>query len=182
MSNSESNLSEASQAVGRPQKSDLPWIVLLILVVVINIWFGVHSYSEAQKVSATKQNAEDLIVWISEKGPLREKGQPVMAQCDAPKASWANCRDALAAPGGPFERIRNQLNSSGLVFADACDRNDLHTLGAIVIEKGSPKPADPTALAYAKMPADQNLTGKLPLKLSVCGRSFHTMNVGEAVF
>jgi hypothetical protein len=162
--------------------ADYLWISAFLFVVLINIWFGVHNHGEAHKVAETKANAERLLQWVADKGPIREQGQEVLVGCDDPKGSWHDCLAALIASGGPFESFRNYLEPDGKVFSEACDRSDLKTLGSIVIERGTPKPLDPSAMAYAKMPAAQTLSGKLPIKITVCGRSFHPMNVGEATF
>ena len=162
--------------------ADIFWIVAFASVIVVNIWFGVHNYGEARKVAETKLNAEKLLDWITEKGPIREKGQEVLLGCDDPKGTWHDCLAAASSPGGPFESFRNHLEPSGRVFSDSCDRADLSTLGSVVIERGSPKPMDPSAMTYSKMPPGQDLSVKLPLRIFICGRSFHPMNVGETIF
>lgn len=158
------------------------WIVLFISVIVINIWFGIHSLTQAQHVALTRKNAEAVLGWLKEKAPLREQQQPILPGCDSPAGRWADCLNSIVAADGPLPNIRNQLQQAGPVFADACDRNESQSLGAIVIEKGSPKPTDPTAVAYSRMPKEQDLSQKLLLKFAVCGRSFHVMNVGETTF
>lgn len=163
-------------------KADIFWMTLLAAVVAVNFWFGFHNHGEAHRVATIKTNAEDLLKWLGEKGEAREQGGQILAGCDSPRDSWHGCLAAIIAPGGPFEAFRNHLEPSGKVFSDSCDRGDLKTLGAIVIERGNPKPLDPSALVYAKMPQHQDLNGKLPLKIFICGRSFHPMNVGETIF
>lgn len=163
-------------------KADIVWMTLLAVVVAVNFWFGFHNHGEAHQVATIKANAEDLVKWLGEKSEAREQGGSILAGCDTPKDSWHGCLAAIIAPGGPFEAFRNHLEPSGKVFSDSCDRSDLKTLGAIVIERGNPKPLDPSALVYTKMPPHQDLNGKLPLKIFICGRSFHPMNVGETLF
>lgn len=164
------------------QKTDFLWASLLGCVVVINLWFGIHNHSEAQKAATTKQNAENLLQWLSEKGPIREKGESVLPGCDSQKDLWQDCLAAITAQEGPLHSFRNYLEPGGRIFSDTCDRTDIKTLGSIVVEKGTPKPIDPSAMTYAKMPAKQILGNQLPIRIYVCGRSFHPMSVGETVF
>lgn len=177
--------SEINHLSGIPKyltMTDILWIFAFFSVIMINIWFGVHNHGEARKVAETKTNAENVLLWLAEKGRIREKGQEVLSGCDDPKGAWQDCLSALHASGGPFESFRNYLEPTGQIFSDSCNRADLKTLGSIVIEHGNPKPLDPSSMTYSKMPAAQDLNGRLPLKIFICGRSFHPMNVGEVVF
>ncbi len=164
------------------RRSDYLWISSFFIVALINIWFGIHNYNEAHKIVDTKANAQRLIQWLADKGTLREQGQEVLAGCNDPTNLWQDCLAAMTAAGGPFGSFRNTLEPKGRVVSESCDRSDLRTLGSIVIERGTPKPSDSSALVYTKMPTSQTLSGKLPLKVYICGRSFHPMNVGEAIF
>ncbi|NBW01613.1 MAG: hypothetical protein EBR85_07915 [Betaproteobacteria bacterium] len=181
-SDAQSGLNHRSEFPKYVATADIIWIAAFLCVVIINIWFGVHNYGEAKKVAEIKANAERLLHWVSEKGPLREKGQEVLSGCNDPKGLWQDCLAALIIPGGPFESFKNHLEPQGQIFSDSCDRGDLKTLGSIVIERGTAKPLDPSSMTYSKMPASQDLSGRLPLKIFICGRSFHPMNVGEAIF
>lgn len=164
------------------KRSDFPWIGVFILVIATNIWLGAHNYLEARTVAETKSTAERLTKWLSEASEARQSGRLALSRCNDPTNAWRDCREELIAKDGPIPNARNLLNPSGDFFADACDRSNLSTLGSVVIEKGTPKPTDATQLIYTKMPSTQTLSEKLPLKVFVCGRSFHPMIVSEIVF
>ena len=164
------------------EAADYAWIIVFAFVVLVNLWFGLHNHAGEQKVAETKANAARLLAWFEDNGKIRELGQSVISGCDDPSDSWRECLASLVASGGPFETLTNQLEPTGKVFSDVCVRGELATLGTIVIERGAPKPQDPTAMVYARMPAAQDLSSRLPLKIYVCARSFHPMNVGETVF
>ena len=158
------------------------WILLFFLVIVINVWFGIHSLTQAQRVDVTRKNAAAVLGWLSEKAPLREQKQPVSAACDDPTGSWNDCLNSVTGPDGVLANARNELEPAYPIFSDACDRKDPKSFGTIVIEKGTPKPTDPNSIAYSKMPKNQDLSEKLLLKVVVCARSFHIMPIGETSF
>ncbi len=163
-------------------KSDLLWIGVFFLIIATNFWLGGHNYLEARNVAETKSTAEKLTKWLAEAREASHSNRLTLGSCNDPASSWRDCRDELMANNGPIPNARNLLNPSGEFFADVCDRSNLSTLGSVVIEKGTPKPTDATQFIYAKMPSTQILSEKLPLKVFVCGRSFHPMVVGEIVF
>ncbi len=161
--------------------TDFVWIVSFVFMLGINVWFGIHNYAEIQKVASTQKNAEALLAWITEQNKIRERGQPIPPECDGPAGTWHECLASTLSATGPFHTFENLLQPKGKIFSDSCERGDLSTLGAIVIEKGNPKPLDPSALVYTKMPPTLRLNERLALRVFVCARSFHPMHIGETV-
>ena len=180
--NSNAESSHDGQQQPYLNRFDPLWIALFVIVVAVNVWFGIHSLTQAQRVDVTRKNAAAVLGWLSEKAPLREQKQPVSAACDDPTGSWNDCLNSVTGPEGVLANARNELEPSYPIFSDACDRKDPKSFGTIVIEKGTPKPTDPNSIAYSKMPKNQDLSEKLLLKVVVCARSFHIMPIGETSF
>ncbi len=163
-------------------KADSLWIGVFLLIVSLNLWLGAHNYFEARNVADTKIAADTVLKWFASAGEGRAKGSVSEGPCQAAESQWIDCRNSLISSSGPLKDYSNLLNPTGEVFADACDRSNLKTLGAIVVERGVPKASDVTQIVYQKISPAQTLSEPLSLKLYVCGRSFHPMIVGETVF
>ncbi len=163
--------------------TDFIFVAIAVLVGVLVIRLGAHTFAEGMHTEESKANGERLAAWIAEAGKQREAGQPTgMAACDADDATWAGCRDALVAPGGPLAGLANVAQPGGLLFSSACDRTQLATLGAFIVEKGLPKPPDGASLVYAAITDDEPLKDALPLRVAVCGRGYSQINIREVRF
>lgn len=163
--------------------TDALFVCIALAVAVLVVRLGVETFSEGMHTEASKANAERLAAWLDEAGQRREAGQPTgVAACDAEDATWIGCREGLAAPDGPLANVQNVAQSGGPLFSSACNRAQLDTLGAFIIEKGLPKPPDGASLAYAAMADDEPLKGALPLRVNVCGRGYSQIAVRDVRF
>ena len=128
-------------------------------------------------------NGEQFAAWLEEAGAKRAAGEKTgVAACDADGASWNDCRDALVAKDGPMASLANVASPDSGVFAAACDRTQLDTLGTIIIEKGLPKPPDGASLIYSAIPDAEPVKDALSLRVAVCGRGYSQINVREVKF
>lgn len=163
--------------------TDALFVLIALAVAVLVVRLGAHTFTEGMHTEASKANGERLAAWIEEAGKQREAGQPTgVAACDADDATWAKCRDALSAPGGPLAGLANVAHPGGLLFSPSCDRTQLDTLGSFIIEKGLPKPPDGASLVYAAIANDEPLKDALPLRVAVCGRGYSQINIREVRF
>ncbi len=163
--------------------TDAVFVIIAIMVSVMVVWFGAKTFTEGMHTEQTKTSGERIAAWIEEAGTKREAGEPTgIAACDEPDANWAGCRDALVAQDGPLAGVENVTRPAGPRFASGCERSQLDTLGAFIIEKGLPKPPDGAALAYNAIADDEVLNQPLALRVAVCGRGFSRINIREVRF
>lgn len=163
--------------------TDLVFVVVAIVVGILVIRLGAHTFTEGMRTEDTKTNGERIAAWIEEAGKKREAGEPTgIAGCDAEDASWADCRDALVSKDGPLADLTNVSHPGGLLFAAACDRTQLETLGAFIIEKGLPKPPDGASLMYSAIADDETVKEPLSLRVSICGRGYAQINIRDVRF
>lgn len=163
--------------------TDFIFVVVAIVVGVLVVRLGSTTWIEGMHTEATKANGEQFAAWLDDTGKKREAGEATgIAACDADGANWKDCRDALVADGGPLAGLANPASDGGQLFAAACDRGQLDTLGAIVIEKGLPKPPDGASLIYSAIADAEPVKEALPLRVAVCGRGYSQINVREVKF
>ncbi len=161
-------------------KSDFLFLIFIAFVVVSIGWIGYSIWEDEVRSQITKENGEHLSAWMTEKGAKREE-ENAFAPCDTKTMTWAVCRNALVAKDGPFAKLGNEFEKTNLIFAPECNRNEPTSLGAIVIEKGTPKP-DGSGFSYSALPDDEKLEEPVPMRLSVCTRAFSVVHVAEFAF
>jgi len=163
--------------------TDFIFVVIAIVVGILVVRLGATTWTEGMHTEATKANGEQFAAWLEEAGTKRAAGEKIgVAACDADGASWAECRDALVAKDGPLASLANVASPDSGVFAAACDRAQLDTLGTIIIEKGLPKPPDGASLIYSAIPDAEPVKDALSLRVAVCGRGYSQINVREVKF
>ena len=163
--------------------TDLVFVVIAIIVGIMVIQLGAHTFSEGMRTENTKSTGERIASWIEEAGKKREAGEPTgVAGCDAEGATWASCRDALVAKDGPLADVKNISYPGGQLFSSACDRTQLDTLGAFMVEKGLPKPPDGASLMYSAIADDEPMKEPIPLRVAICGRGYSQINIREVRF
>ena len=163
--------------------SDAVFVIIAIVVSLTVVRLGVHTFQEGMHTEQTKDNGERLATWIEEAGKKREAGEPTgVAGCDADDATWAGCRDVLAAKDGPLAGMTNVAHPGGQLFATACDRTQFDTLGAIIVEKGLPKPPDGASLMYSPIADSEPVKEPVPLRVAICGRGYAQINIREVRF
>lgn len=163
--------------------TDLVFVSIAVVVAILVVRLGAHTFTEGMRTEDTKVSGEHIAAWIEEAGKQREAGEPTgVPACDAEDATWAACRDALVADGAPLAGLKNVAHPGGMLFAPACDRAQLDTLGAFIIEKGLPKPPDGASLIYSAIADDEPVKAPLPLRVAICGRGYAQINIREVRF
>lgn len=163
---------------------DAVFVIIAIIVTAMVARLGYDTLHEGLNTEATKARGEAMVAWFAQHATDHGgEGTSMLPGCDGAGATWRTCREALVADDGPFAGIRNIATPGGQVFSNACDRSDLTLHGAILLEKGTPKPPDGASLAYAPLADDEPLDkGPLDLRLSICGRGFSMIHIGEFKF
>ncbi len=163
---------------------DAVFVILALIVTIMVVELGYETLHEGLNTEATKARGEEMVAWFNGHAQPHTSGEgELLTGCDGDGATWASCREALSADGGPFAGIRNLANADSLLFSATCDRTDANTHGAIILEKGSPKPPDGASLTYAPLADDEALDkGPLDLRISICGRGYSVVHIGEFKF
>ncbi len=163
--------------------TDAVFVIIAITVSLMVLRLGADTFTEGMHTEHTKTQGERVAAWIEQAGKKREAGEPTgVAGCDADGAPWADCRDALVARDAPLSDLKNISHPGGLLFASACDRAQLDTLGALIIEKGLPKPPDGASLMYSAIADDETVKEPVPLRVAICGRGYSQINIREVRF
>lgn len=158
---------------------DAAWMLLLAAVIGLNLYVSWHEVSQALRTEDTRQNASALIDELGKVAKGRQASSAGVGACGV-QSIWTQCRESLMAARAESSRpIQNLLRPDAAVFASVCDRTVPKSLGAIVVERGSPKAADPTNLIYEAISDAQPLNNAVALRISVCGRLFNKMVMGD---
>ena len=160
-------------------------IAFLIFVLIVSLTMTSISYTiwkDEMSSSETKESGEQVVAVFTEQGLKRGNAEAnPAAVCDFSAMTWAACRDAMFAVGAPLAETKNNFSAKNLLISSACDRSDLHTLGALVFEKGTLKP-DGSGFTYSPIADDEKLDQALPMRLTACVRGFTSERVSEFSF
>lgn len=163
--------------------TDVAFVIVAIIIGIMVVHLGYTTYKEGANTEETKLHGENLSAWLEQHGAARAEGKvgDVLA-CDAPGAAWKDCIDALQAEGGPFADMSNVDDKNGKLFAPACDHDDPHSHGAIILEKGTARVLPNSGFDYAPIPDNEPLKDMLPIRVSICGRAFSLIRIKEVLF
>ena len=153
---------------------------MLVLFTLMNISYTI--WKDEVSSGETKESGEHVVAVFTAQGQLRGNAESTPpAVCDFSSMTWAACRDAMFAVGAPLAETKNNFSTNNLLFSPACDRNDLHNLGSLIFEKGTPKP-DGSGFTYSPIADDEKLDQAVPMRLTVCVRGFTSQRVSEFSF
>jgi hypothetical protein len=161
---------------------DISFLVFVLLVSLTMTSISYTIWKDEMHSGEAKESGEHVVATFTEQGQKRgnaEANPP--ATCDVSTMTWATCRDAMFASSGPLAETKNTFSNENLLIAPACDRNDLHTLGSLIFEKGTPKP-DGSGFSYSAIADDEKLDQAVPMRLTVCVRGFTSEHVSEFTF
>lgn len=161
--------------------TDALWALVILALIALNLYISTKDTKQALLTEQTRHHASELIDRLNAQAKVRQPTFKIEGPCGV-GSTWLKCRDSLmvSASGGPL--FQNVLKPGAPVFAQACELATPQTLGAIVMEKGTPKVVDPTSLSYEPLADDQALDGALKLRVTVCGRLFSKMVMAELTF
>lgn len=163
--------------------SDLFFMVIAGALGIGIVQLGFATWVNGRHTESAKANGESIVSWMTEAASKRlSVGDGSVNECSGEEKNWLDCREWLVSSSGPFRGLSNQISPSNKLFSPACDRTQLDTLGAIILEKGVPKPPDGASLLYAPLADSEPLNNPLALRLSICGRGFSVIHVAEFTF
>ncbi len=155
----------------------------MVVVLVVVSYLGFITYVEGSETEHTKRNAERIVKWLEEAGKARAEGKSVSPEaCAKDGQPWSECLNAMVAESGPFPKLQNVAEVDGLTFAKKCDREHLNTHGSIILEKGTPKPVDPSSFTFGPMDDAEVIAKDGQLRVVVCGRGFGVIKIGEVKY
>jgi len=167
-----------------PNASDIGFMALMAGLMVFVFWLTTINYSEGLKTEAAKRNGEAWTEWLTTAGTSRFNDGFAHAPCSgkADPGTWAECA----------AYIKTQTSLKGLVntFFDkppeliaACNKEDLTTIGGIVIDNMVATPAG-SAIPFVVKPftPEDLITTKLQLRLTICDKGGYSIKVSEFEF
>jgi hypothetical protein len=158
---------------------------------VLVFFVGRLSLEEARRTETVKQSAIDLLKWFDDFSEDSSKvSAELVANCkpvevnagNAEKPAgktWQGCREALVAEGGPLHGVLNPFDAQAPVFNEKCDRGQLTTRGAIVVDESLKVPPGQPA-AFAPMPLNRILEKDLAFRVLVCDKGSFAIKIGES--
>jgi len=162
---------------------DLIYMVIAIVIGVAIIQLGYATWIDGRHTESSKSTGESVAAWMTDQASKRNSPPEGLSnECGGEEKTWLNCREWMVSSSGPFKGLRNEINRGNKLFSPSCDRTQLDTLGAIIFEKGTPKPPDGASLMYAPLADDEPLGAPLALRLSICGRGFSVIHIAEFTF
>jgi len=189
---------EISMSIRRNQGlvlSEVMFILLLISALIMVAFVGRLAMEEAKRTELAKETAIELLKWFDElasdsskiPAALQEKCKPVEpAEGAAAKTgpavtdkTWAGCRDALLAEGGPLHGLTNPFEPEYLIFSEKCDRGNRATRGTVVVEE-SLKVAPGQPAAFAPIAHARVLEKDLGIRLAICDKGSFVIKIGES--
>ncbi len=160
--------------------SDGLFSLFMLSVLVAVSYLGFITYRGGSETEHTKRNAEQIVKWLEESGKARAEGKSFNPEtCAKDGQPWSDCLNALVAESGPFPKLHNVAEADGLTFSNKCDREQLNTHGAIILEKGTPKPMDPSSFTFGPMDDAEVIAKDGQLRVLVCGRGYSAIKIGE---
>lgn len=169
---------------GRPNFSDIIFLVTLCLAVVAVAWVGQLAYKEGAKTEATKRHGEAWLEWLQKAAANRTQVDFAAAACARSAGkTWGDCQAWLASEEGPFKDQVNAFSGKPLHLGVKCDMVDRGLVGALVIEKLTPTPpGSAVPVVVEPLNASDPITEPLMLRVSVCDKGAGPIKVGETEF
>ncbi len=161
---------------------DIGFLIFVLIISTVMTSISYTIWHDEKNSGESKTSGEQVVALLTEQGLKRDNADASpAATCDVATMTWGACRDALFAASGPLANITNSFSKDNHLYTSACDRNDLLTLGALVFEKGTPKP-DGSGFTYSAIADDEKLDQPVPMRLTVCVRGFASEHVSEFSF
>jgi hypothetical protein len=175
---------------GKPQPTDLAFLVFLVLVVAAVALIGTLTFSEGLKTETSKAQGEAFLAWVSQARSQRASAQFAPSACAQMPPServgsslWRDCAGALTEMGGPLAGVRNAFSGEPIRFIARCDPSDRKSPGQLVIERISANPPGSAVPQWiAPVAPDAAMDQPLTLRVTVCDKGGYGVKIGEAEF
>lgn len=171
--------------------SEFLFILMLVAALGLVGFLGRISLQEARRTDAAKEQAVKMLRWLDSLSANSNDIAPALkAHCVAGQpedqsaavktgSAWQTCRDALALEGGPLHGYINPFSAEFPVFSEKCDRKNIATRGAIIVEESLKVPPGQTA-KFVPMQAGRLLENGLAVRVTICDKGSYPIKIGEA--
>ncbi len=171
--------------------SEFLFILTLTGALVLVGFLGRISMQEARRTEAAKEQAVKMVQWFeSLSANASEITAAIKDQCGVAEPvektastsvakTWQTCREALALEGGPLYGYVNPFGEENPLFNEKCDRKNISTRGAIIVEESLKVPPGQPA-AFAPMQDGRLLEKDLAFRVTICDKGSFPIKIGEA--
>lgn len=171
--------------------SEFLFILTFVGALVLVGFLGRISMQEARRTEAAKEQAVKMLQWFESlstnageissaiKDPCKAGESAEKGAVASGAATWQSCREALALEGGPLHGYVNPFSDEYAVFNEKCDRKNIATRGAIVVEEALKVPSGQPA-AFAPMQDGRPLEKELAFRVTICDKGSFPIKIGEA--
>lgn len=171
--------------------SEFLFVVTLIGALVLVGFLGGISVQEARRTDAAKERAVKMVQWFeSLSANASETTAAIKDQCGVAEPvektastsvakTWQACREALALEGGPLYGYVNPFGEENPLFSEKCDRKNISTRGAIIVEESLKVPPGLPA-AFAPIQDGRLLERGLAFRVTICDKGSYPIKIGEA--
>jgi hypothetical protein len=149
------------------------------------MWVGVVDYEAGQKVETVKRHGEAWGQFFTSKSAARAQEGFEPAACAAGaegKTTWGGCYQALVAPQGALDGLKNPLSLAPQKVT-ACKSGDIGTAGELMLEKlVSTPPGAPAPFVAEPLLETDAIHQKMRIRVTICDTSGNPIRVGEFEF
>lgn len=170
---------------GTPSPFDWFFLGSLALALCGVMWIGVVAYEEGQKVETVKRHGEAWGQFFTSKTAARAQESFEPAACAAgaeAKTTWGGCYQALVAPGGALDGLKNPFSLAPQKVT-SCKFGGLGTAGELMLEKlVSTPPGAPVPFIAEPLLETDAIHQKMHIRVTICDKGGNPIRVGEFDF
>jgi len=167
-----------------PNAFDIGFMALMALLMVFVFWLTTVNYQEGMKTEVAKRNGEAMVEWLTAAGQTRFNDDFEHAPCSgkAEGATWGECA-AYVQTQTPLKSLVNTFFDKPPELIEKCNKEDLSTTGAIVIENMvSTPPGSAIPVVIKPLTAEDPITAKLQLRITICDKGGYPIKISEFEF
>ena len=185
-------------ASGKPNSTDMVFLIFMAFMVVAVIWLGEFNFKQGQHIEDAKHNGEAWVAWLTEAGTKRmEAGYEPKACAGGVKpekpaegaaanaklaGTWGACLEYLQS-ASELKGLVNSFFKQPLHVVEKCDKSDLSTRGAISFNNLVATPAGSAVpMVVNPLKEEDAIDGKLQIRVTVCDKGGYPIKVGELEF
>ena len=167
-----------------PNAFDVGFMILMACLMVFVFWLTTMNYQEGMKTEVAKRNGEAWAQWLTTAGTTRFDEGFSHAPCSgkAEPGTWGECV--------AYIKSQTELKSLVNTFFDkppeliaACNKEDLSTTGGIVFDNlVATPPGSAIPVIVKPLTADDLITAKLQLRITVCDKGGYPIKISEFEF
>ena len=183
-----SNESASPAISGKPNGTDILFLIFMALVVVAVVVLGQMNFREGQHLEDAKRNGEAWVAWLNEAGAKRmdEGYEPKACAGGAseqkPASTWGACLEHILKES-ELKDLVNTFHNQPMNVVEKCDKADRSTPGGIQFDNLVPTPAGSAVpMVVNPLKAEDLIGGKLQIRVTVCDKGGFPVKVAELEF